>query len=243
VLIFILAAAVLLAPADEEPGIQDNSLLTEEAYNQEPAVVQHINFYQRDTRTHDWIYTFTQEWPAPRQTHQLSYTVPLQTGNRVGDVALNYRYQLAGNSESKVAATPRFTLVLPTGDWRRGEGNGAVGYNGSIALSFAPVEQWNFHFDAGAITTPHSHSTSHFFNLANNIVWRPIKRLNLMVETLFERADGENSLTISPAVRWAYNLSSGLQIVPAVGFPIGVRPSAGEHAVILYLSFEHPFRR
>ncbi|HYS55581.1 MAG TPA: transporter [Thermoanaerobaculia bacterium] len=234
----MLAALAL----SDEPGIQDNSLLTEEAYNQEPAIVQHISLFQRDIRTHTWIYTFTQEWPAPAQKHQLSYTVPLQTGGRIGDVALNYRYQLAGNSDSKFAATPRFTLMLPTGDWRRGQGNGAVGYNVEMATSLAPVEQWNFHFDAGVITVPHSHGTSHALNLADNIVYRPAKRINFMVETVFNREDGQNSLLISPAVRWAYNYANGLQIVPAVGFPIGIGPSAGERAVILYLSFEHPFR-
>jgi len=237
----MLAILFMLALSDE-PGIQDNSLLTEEAYNQEPAIVQHINFFQRDTRTHEWIYTFTQEWPAPAQKHQLSYTIPLQTGNRIGDLALNYRYQLAGNSDAKFAATPRFTIMFPTGDWRRGAGNGAVGYNLAMATSFAPVEEWNFHFDAGLITVPHSHGTSHAFNLADNVVYRPAKRVNFMVETVFNREDGENSLLVSPAVRWAYNFANGLQIVPAIGFPIGVGPSAGERAAILYLSFEHPFR-
>jgi hypothetical protein len=237
-LFLLLTAITSLA---DEPGIQDNSLLTEEAYNQDPHVVQHINLFQRDTRTHDWIYTFTQEWPAPSLTHQLSYTIPIQTGNRIGDVALNYRYQLAGNSESEFAATPRFTVRLPTGDWRRGEGNGAFGYDADIAISVAPVEQWNFHFDAGAITIPHSHGMSHAFALADNIVWLPRKRVNVMVETVFQRSDGANSLLVSPAVRWAYNYSNGLQIVPAIGFPIGLGPSAGERSVILYLSFEHPF--
>lgn len=47
-----------------------------------------------------------------------------------------------------------------------------------------------------------------------------------MLETVFARADGQNSVLISPAMRWAYN------------FPSGVGPSAGERAVILYLSFE-----
>lgn len=233
--------AVLLYVSDE-PGIQDNSLLSEEAYNQERSVVQHINFYQRDSRTHEWIYTFTQEWPVPGKTHQLSYTVPLQSGGRRGDVALNYRYQLAGDSEARFAATPRLTLTLPTGDWRRGGGNGAAGINGAMALSYAPVERWNFHFDAGATTVPQSHGMSHQIAFADNIVWRPARRLNVMLETLFQRSDGESSLLLNPAIRWAYNYPKGLQIVPAIGFPIGVGPSAGERAMILYLSFEHPFR-
>src|ERR1700730_11758119 len=162
-----LLVIVLASPANaqkkEEPSIQDNSLLAEEAYNQDPGVVQHINFFQRDNRTHQWIYTFTQEWPAPSLKHQVSYTVPLQTGGRLGDVALNYRYQLAGNADSRFAATPRFTVMLPTGDWRRGEGNGKLGYNVEIATSYAPREKWNFHFDAGAINVPNSRGMSHAF--------------------------------------------------------------------------------
>ncbi len=245
---------LMLAPAagfaqSAESDIQDNSLLTEEAYNQERAVVQHINFFQRDRRTHQWVYTFTQEWPVPAQTHQLSYTVPMvggveaDRGARVGDVALNYRYQLLGDSEATWAATPRFTLILPTGDWRHGEGNGALGYNGAIAISYAPKEAWNFHFDVGEVVTPQSHGVTHTWTLGNNIVWRPMHGWNAMLETWFQRDDSENSLVVSPAMRWAYNFANGLQIVPGVGFPIGIGPSAGERAVILYLSFEHPFRR
>src|SRR2546421_8757857 len=85
---------------DGPPPIQDNSFLMEEAYNQEEGVVQHINAFQR-MRGGDWIATFTQEWPVPRLTHQLSYTIPWQRiaegpGARsgLGDIGLNYRYQL-----------------------------------------------------------------------------------------------------------------------------------------------------
>ena len=44
----------------EPPPIQDNSFLIEEAYNQEPGVVQHINTFQR-LRGGPWVATFTQE--------------------------------------------------------------------------------------------------------------------------------------------------------------------------------------
>jgi hypothetical protein len=43
-------------------------------------------------------------------------------------------------------------------------------------------------------------------------------------------------------VRLAVNRPGGLQIVPGIAVPIGVGPSRGDVAVILYLSFEHPFR-
>ena len=45
------------------PGIQDNSFLIEEAYNQDPGIIQEIQLYLRDLRTGAWVYSFTQEWP------------------------------------------------------------------------------------------------------------------------------------------------------------------------------------
>ncbi len=59
-------------------AIADNSFLIEEAYNQEPGVVQHISAWQRSLRSAAWGYTFTQEWPVGTQTHQSSYTIPVQ---------------------------------------------------------------------------------------------------------------------------------------------------------------------
>src|SRR5437773_10521171 len=51
-------------------AIQDNSFLVEEAYNQEPRVVQHIFGMTRDA-DHRWTGTFTQEWPAGGVEHQI----------------------------------------------------------------------------------------------------------------------------------------------------------------------------
>jgi hypothetical protein len=61
-----------LPPSIPKP-IKDNSLLIEEAYNQEFGVVQHINTFTRDFSSHSWIYTFTQGWPVPDIKHQVSY--------------------------------------------------------------------------------------------------------------------------------------------------------------------------
>ena len=59
-------------------GIQDNSFLVEEAYNQEPGVVQHIFNLPILFAGHekDISPSFTQEWPIFSQTHQFSYTIP-----------------------------------------------------------------------------------------------------------------------------------------------------------------------
>lgn len=72
---FVLLVVSLLPAyvmAEEEKKIQDNSFLLEEAYNQEAGVVQHIQSFMYLKKSKDWIYTFTQEWPVPKETHQLS---------------------------------------------------------------------------------------------------------------------------------------------------------------------------
>jgi hypothetical protein len=56
------------------------------------------------------------------------------------------------------------------------------------------------------------------------------------------KTEWERDLLISPGVRWAYNFDNGLQIVPGVAVPIGAGPTSGEQGVILYLSFEHPWK-
>src|SRR6266542_5640641 len=95
-----------------EAPIQDNSFLMEEAYNQEEGVVQHISTFQR-SRGGAWLGSLTQEWPVPKQTHQFSYTIPYARTSgdsastaALGDIALNYRYQLAGSGETQFACAP-----------------------------------------------------------------------------------------------------------------------------------------
>src|SRR5215470_3210132 len=86
--------------AEDKPvSIQDNSFLIEEAYNQEKSIVQHINTFTYYTDSHDWAYSFTQEWPMGGQRHQFSYTLSSvrpgafsSHGPGFGDALINYRY-------------------------------------------------------------------------------------------------------------------------------------------------------
>jgi hypothetical protein len=258
------AAPPAAAPLPEaEPAIQDNSFLVEEAYNQDEGVVQHINTFTRLKGSGEWEYTFTQEWPAPKIKHQLSYTLPAlggsaENGRGIGDVALNYRYQWIGDGDAKVAVAPRFTLLLPTGSVAEGRGNGAVGYQALLPVSTVLAPHWVAHWNAGATYTPSAEDADHqkldirSYNLGMSLIWQPLARLNFMLETtwltqLTAPAHGpketEDTLLLSPGIRWAYNFPSGLQIVPGIAFPIGLKPSHGQDAVFLYLSFEHPFRK
>ena len=78
-LAFVLTALFYphLGAAAEEEGIKDNSFLIEEAYNQEAGVIQFIQGYQYSELTKEWTSTFTNEFPVPNETHQLSYALPM----------------------------------------------------------------------------------------------------------------------------------------------------------------------
>ena len=257
---FILAAMALLgvyavaqqtsAPA-AEPGIQDNSFLVEEAYNQNFGVVQHISSFTRFWNSKDWNYTFTQEWPVPGdERHQLSYTlVALHSGGApgsgvgIGDVLLNYRYQLVGSGDTRVAFSPRLSLILPTGDSTQERGAGSFGVQTGLPLSVVLNKRVVSHWNVGATYFPHAQdvsgdrASSAAYNLGQSFIWLVHTRFNVMLETVFvgsqevvgrDRTDWTNSLFLSPGIRWAYNFKNGLQIVPGIGVPLGVGPSAGK---------------
>lgn len=252
------------AAAPAAPGIQDNSFLIEEAYNQDPYVVQHIFNFTRFWNSRDIVASFTQEWPVPEHArHQLSYTLlgvsagafP-GSGFGLGDIALNYRYQVVGGSEARVAFAPRITVFLPTGQSRWGRGAGGAGVQGELPLSVVLARQWVTHWNVGTTIVPSARNERGEraavtgYNLGQSVVFLAHPRFNVLLETLWTgsasvvapgRTQRSHGLLISPGVRWAYNFRSGLQIVPGVAVPLGVGPSAGEKGLFLYLSFEHPF--
>jgi hypothetical protein len=254
-------------PPKEESPIQDNSFLIEEAYNQEKDVVQHISTFSRMWNSKDWAYTFTQEWPAPHNwRHQLSYTLVTShsggypgSGEGWGDMILNYRYQLIGDGEKRLAVSPRISMLVPTGNVTLGRGAGGVGVQINIPVSFVLTRRLVTHWNAGGTWTPHAQDYDHCqaptigYNVGQSFVFLAHPRFNVLVETLATRFQsvmqpgatqwGQTLLYTSPGVRWAHNFKSGLQIVPGVGIPIGIGPSAGQKGIFLYLSFEHPFGR
>jgi hypothetical protein len=245
------------------PGIEDNSFLIEEAYNQDPGVVQHISQFQQDLRANDFDFLFTQEWPVGGIKNQLSYSVPIvrpdgSAGAGLGDVRLNYRYQLVGDGESIFAVAPRFTVILPTGNYHRSRGAGATGYEVWLPASLVLSEKLIVHGNAGLTLTPRARdsdgnrATTHAWTFGGSFIWLAKPLFNVLLEALYQRAedvtapqhtDASNVVTISPGIRWAYNFHSGLQIVPGIAVPFVVAPGHGSRSVFFYLSFEHPFTR
>jgi len=248
-----------------EPGIQDNSFLVEEAYNQEFGVVQHISSFTRFWDSKDWNYSFTQEWPVGNQRHQLSFTlVALHSGGfpdsgpGIGDVVLNYRYQLVGNGDTRTAFSPRASLILPAGDSFQGRGAGSIGLQTNLPLSVVLNPKLVSHWNAGATLFPGAldfmgnRAAVAGYNVGQSFIWLVHARFNVILESVFaqsqvvvakNRTEWSNAFFLSPGIRWAHNFKNGLQIVPGIGVPLGVGPSAGDKGLLLYLSFEHPFRR
>jgi hypothetical protein len=223
---WILAAAIAAAPLLAQESISDNSFFLEEAYNQDPGVVQHIGTFER-MRGGDWGAAFTQEWPLFSQEHQLSYSVPFAESG-LGDVAVSYRYQMLGVKGGPVAFAPNVSLLLPTGD------DSSTSWELKLPLSVELGERFVAHSNAGAAFA----GSDRTITLGQSLVWLAAPRMNVLVEAVW---DDDETFLVSPGIRWAHNLDSGLQIVPGVAFPIGVGSSAGERGVFLYLSFEHAY--
>ena len=190
---FAAGAAPLVAQQDDAPApIADNSFLIEEAFNQERGVVQHISTFARPDGGGAWAYSFTQEWPFHGMRNQLSYTVPVQhdeaEGTGVGDIGLNYRYQLVGLDGGSIYVAPRATLLLPTGDERRGRGAGGVGFQANLPVSILPAPQIALHANAGATWTPSAkgplgaESGTLDANAGGSAIWLVRPSFNLLVE-------------------------------------------------------------
>ena len=257
------------AGADAErpaKGVQDNSFLVEEAYNQEAGVVQHILTISpdvgknRNAGEREWALNFTQEWPVFTQAHQFSYTVPYrfvksggQSSNGVGDVLLNYRFQAFMESDRTPAFAPRVSLILPTGDEDDGFGDGTLGYQVNLPVSKIVSDRWTVHANAGATLLPDVRGrdlTS--YNLAASAIYAVSPNFNLMLEAVAnwdeEAADGGGkdrsfSAVVSPGFRYAFNHSNDAQTVVGLAAPIGLTRDAPDYGLILYVSFEHFFFR
>lgn len=244
------------------PPIRDNSFLVEEAYNQEEGVVQHICTFTRQRGTGGWTYSFTQEWPVNGARHQLSFTapylkpgVPGESGPGPGDLTLNYRYQVLGVTDPRLAFAPRISLALPTGDEQEGRGSGGKGLQVNLPVSLEASRHLVLHSNLGASVSRSARdelgdeADIRAVSAAQSLIWLAHPSLNFMLEAAwsrFETVEGSGetadnySLFVSPGIRGALNFPSGLQIVPGLAFPIGLRGSDGERAIFFYVSFEHP---
>ncbi len=263
--VWLLVAGTAVAQggsADDPPakGIQDNSFLLEEAYNQEPGVVQHITNAQRQGR--DWFLSFTQEVPLGSQDHQLSYTLPyafLRASGRnpsgFGDAMVNYRYQAQYETDLLPAIASRFSLVLPTGNQFKGLGEGSHGFDTNFAFSKVVSDRVTLHANVGWTTlldvngrrpTSPSVGASAVYAVTRdfNVLFEAVAGSQAQVDEN-SRITRDNTLTLSPGFRYALNFPDlqNLQVVMGAAAPITLSKQKPDYGVLLYLSFEHKMKK
>jgi hypothetical protein len=257
-----LVAGVALAEDDDDDprpaaGIQDNSFLIEEAYNQKAGEVQHIATLQRQYR--DWYFGFTQEWPFTTQTHQLSYTIPYSwlrsDGQRVhgaGDITFSYRYQALMETATTPAFAPSLSLVVPTGSRRKGLGDGSYGLEVTLPFSKIVSDRVTLHANAGMthLFDVYGHSPTSYF-VGGSAIYAVTRDFNFMLESLVERNESvndareierETAFIVSPGFRTAFNFPGDKQLVLGFATPVTfVRDKKADYGLFFYASLEHRF--
>ena len=245
------------APPDSPFEIEDNSFLVEEAFNQERGVFQNIFGAARSGG--QWATTFTQEWPAPSMTHQLSYTLAFTEGDGgsgAGDTLINYRYQALEEGPGHPAFSPRASLVLPTGSVSAGRGSGSYGLQVNLPVSKRRGAIY-WHGNAGFTWLPRAQAAgsstranllSPFIAGSTIYALRPMFHLMLeqvlLVDSLYDGVDQfrKTAYTLSPGVRGGWNIGEA-QLVGGVAVPITWESGESDTGVFLYLSYELPFGR
>ena len=192
IMLMITGFGGYLYAQDEYPEtIADNSFLIEEAFNQDVRVVQHIFKFSVTRPSHDNDFSFAQEWPLFAHAHQISYSIPYSwlnknTVNGPGDATIDYRYQLF-DTDKWAAVSPRFSLLIPTGDDKKGLGSGVLGYQLNLPVSKRIHAQWIIHVNAGATLYPKVKSGTvkknlFSYNAGVGLFWLWKKNFNVTLE-------------------------------------------------------------
>ena len=134
-----------------------------------------------------------------------------RSGGGIGDVALNYRYQLVASQSTDgataVHVAPRASLLLPTGSESEGRGTGDFGVQANLPVSWVVSPALVTHWNAGVTIV----SSAADFNLGASAIYRLRRSVNLLVEAVWLDPDG---VYLNPGVRWAHDFAGGLQVVP-----------------------------
>jgi hypothetical protein len=249
------------------PLIEDNSFFVEEAFNQSAGVIQFISTcYFDNINSRNLAYSFTQEIPLQDVKHQISYTINYIALNAqsprlqgLGDFMVNYRYELKGKDDWALI-TPRFSLIIPTGDFRKGFGIGAWGGQFNLPLTKMVSNRLVFHYNTGFTflkdaqfslsdaTSNDEVKRKHLtgINIGASMIWMPADKLNLMLESVsnindsFDETGKVNKghqLILNPGLRYAFDIGK-CQIVPGISIPVAIEKNTRQPGAFIYLSIE-----
>lgn len=217
--------------------------------------------------------TLAQEWPIFSERHQLSWELPwsgsyLAKGPEwepcctgIDDVEISYRYALLLEDPELPALAPRISLLLPTGDEQRGHSTGEIGFGFAVPVS-KELGKIAIHANAGIEWTPGVSPELPAgvrgrerdlveLSLGGSTIFVGHPRVQPLVEvvTIWGEEIEDTGLVrrtretlVSPGVRWGAPVSGGMLVLGAAA-PIGIGEDAPPWSALLYVSFEHAFRK
>jgi hypothetical protein len=164
--------------------------------------------------------------------------VPFASTGRVsgvGDVFLNYRFQVRTESARGPAIAPRLSVIVPTGREADGLGSGVVGLQINVPASKQFGDLY-LHANAGYTWLPDVEHTPH---LAGGGIWRVTPMVNLMLEAV---VDLDQAVTLAPGFRRGWNFGER-QLVLGAAVPVSRADGRTTAAILIYFSYELPFRK
>lgn len=262
--VFLASAKAHAQQSVDFDGIDDNSFLMDEGYTQDPGTVQNILYgIAYPTNPKDIYLNLSQEWGISER-HQAGFTLPItiyqNTGDGVGDLFLDYRFQLLKRS-AWVAIAPRFSLILPTGSPSKNLGYGTVG----LQMNWAFSRLWNkhivTHLNIGGTLLPYAKqylssgdSERNFlggFNAGASAAWMLNKHFNMVLEFVgnmgSEIANSRNTnvygqYILNPGMSTSIDIGS-VEIVPGLSAPLSWNRGDFQPGIFFYLSVQNPFRK
>ena len=178
----------------------------------------------------------------------------------LGDIALNYRYQLMEEGPGKPAIAPRLTVLCPSGNQGRGLGVGAWGWQMNLPVS-KQHRDFYFHGNVGMTWYPRVTTgtdgaggsapdvTLVSPTIAGSTIYRLRPMLNLMLESYVTwqeaptgpgRTDRLAVSVVSPGLRGGWNHGEA-QIILGAALPVTWADGAAHLGLFTYFSYETRF--
>ncbi|MFN4946854.1 MAG: hypothetical protein ACOVOF_11070 [Chryseotalea sp.] len=245
-----------------EAGIEDNSFLIDEAFNQEKGINQYSAVFS--IQPDELTLQYTLEMPVAHNRHQVSICIPYSISRSsqlayhgVNDVSLAYQYSLT-NKDDRFLLTPGFSVQIPTGDTQLNNLTGFTGINSFVAISKRVSNKLVLHGNARigyhkkiksvVQNTDDQQRILSFRSQTAGVsfVWLTAQRFNLLIENVFIRDVGKiqqgNYQTathiLNPGFRTSFHTKS-TQFVFGTSCPTRFSTkSKPEMSLLFYVSIE-----
>jgi hypothetical protein len=248
------------------PGIEDNSMLIDEAINQSAGYIQAASSFAVTQGSSQ--YQLEIEIPLADEKHQFSLGLPywfqsVSSQNPsdgkifmhgIGDLSIGYRALVMDRTKWCLLA-PGITLIAPSGNYRNGFSDGRWGTLLKIAMTKRLNLSLTAHLNMGTLlsyskdnneASPPSSAApakiliNHTAGLS--MVWAARPDFNLMLESVYlSKKEGFfhlGELAVNPAFRFSIKAGK-TQVVPGFGFPLYLGQTGFQRfEAMFYLSIE-----